>query len=323
MEYEVSDYRVTDLEDTVRKLERQLPRFDDLDDRLDSLRGELESLQRTVNDNERTVRDQTDELQDKLDKLESDIGDATRALSRLGDRMDWVERHVRASGAATEVQFDDQASELAPLVRKIKRGQQAQATLLTNADRRQLEGSVALFDQRARQIDELTAAALQASATLTTTSYGEQGHAPAAQGFRTAFTTRLSETKQHLEQRARAEQARTRLAQDDQLRHAHGSTIRAGKDAAQTMRLRLRTAIAEALGQAALPPVWFTTALGVTPPRSGANEWLDIATQVVAYRITYKVTDPVLALGAKPDRNSQDQYRWHQQLADQLRRYNS
>lgn len=323
MEYETSDYRVTDLEDTVRKLERQQHRFDDLDYRLDNLRGELESLQRTVDDNERTTRDQTDELQDKLAKLESDIGNAARALSRLGDRMDWVERHIRASGAATEIQFDDQAGELAPFVRKVKQGQQAQAKLLTDFDRRQLEGSVALFDQQARRIDELTAAALQASATLTTTKYAEQEHPPAAKAFRTAFTTRQSETKQHRQQQIRAEQARTRLAQDDQLRNAHASTIRAGKSAAQTMRLRLRTTIAEALGEAALPPVWFTTALGVTPPRSGANEWLDIATEVVAYRITYKVTDPLLALGAKPDTNTQDQYRWHQQLADQLRRYSS
>jgi septal ring factor EnvC (AmiA/AmiB activator) len=323
MDYEISDYRVTDLEGTVRKLERQQSRFDDLDDTLDNLRGELESLQRAVDDNERTVRDQADELQTTLEKLESDIGDATRALSRLSDGMGWIERHIRASGAATEVRFDDQAGELAPLVRKITQGQQVQATLLTHVDRRQLEGAVVLFDQQVRRVNELTTAALQASATLTTTSYSEQGHAPAAQAFRAAFTTRQSQNKQLVQQRARAEEARTRLAQDDQLRNAHASTIRAGKAAAQTLRLRLRTTIAKALGEAALPPVWFTTALGLTPPRSGADEWLDIATEVAVYRITYKVTDPVVALGVKPDRNTQDQYRWHQELIDKLRRYNS
>ena len=69
--------------------------------------------------------------------------------------------------------------------------------------------------------------------------------------------------------------------------------------------------------------MWFTTALGLTPPRSGAGEWLDLATEVVVYRITYKVTDPVLALGVKPDRNTQDQYRCYRELIDKLRRYSS
>jgi hypothetical protein len=41
----------------------------------------------------------------------------------------------------------------------------------------------------------------------------------------------------------------------------------------------------------------------------------------VAYRITYRVTDPALALGATPDANTGDQYRTHQQLTDKLRRH--
>ncbi|HWR47320.1 MAG TPA: hypothetical protein VN327_06865 [Pseudonocardiaceae bacterium] len=323
MEYETIDYQVTNLENTVRKLERQQHRFNELDDRIDELRGELESLQRTVDDNERTARDQADELQEKLEELESSIGDATSILSRLGDRLDWVERHIRASGAATEVTFDDQAGELAPLVRKIRQGQQAQAHLLIDSDRRQFEASLARSDHQARRIDELTTAALQASATLTTTSYGREEHTAAAKAFRTAFTTRQTEIKLHQQHQARAEQARTRLAQDDQLRNKHAATIRAGNAAAQTMRLRLRTTIAKALGEAALPPVWFTTALGVTPPRGGAEGWLDTATEVVAYRITYKVTDPVLPLGTKPDMNNSDQYRWHQELVNKLRRCSS
>lgn len=323
MDYGTIDYQVTDLENTIRKLERQQHRFNELDYRIDELRAELESLQHTVNDNERTARDQADDLQEKLEELESSIGEATSTLSRLGDRLGWVERHIRASGAATEVNFDDQAGELAPLVRKAKLGHQAQAHLLNDSDRRQLEASVALSDRQAQQINELTAAALQASATLTTTSYGQKEHADAAKAFRTAFTTRQAETKLHQQHQARAEQARTRLAQDDQLRNKHAATIRAGKAAAQTMRLRLRTTIAKALGEAALPPVWFTTALGVTPPRGGTDQWLDTATEVVAYRITYKITDPVLALGAKPDMNSPEQYRWHQELLDKLRRYSN
>lgn len=236
--------------------------------------------------------------------------------------MGWVERHIRASGNAIEVNFDDQASVLKPLVRKIKLGQQAQAQLLDDADRRQLKTSVALFDQQAIRIDELTAAALQASTTLTETGYGEEEHSKAAKAFRTAFSQR-SKIELHQQQRTGAERARTRLEQDDRLRNTHAAAIQAGKDAAQTMRMRLRTTITKALGESALPPVWFANTLGITPPGTGTDEWLNTATEVVAYRITYGITNPVLALGAKPDINDSDRYSWHHQLVDRLRRYTS
>jgi chromosome segregation ATPase len=328
MQYEISDPRVialdsqvTDLEETVRKLGRQQHQFDDLGNSLDELRGELESLQRAVEDNEGAARDQLGELTEKLEELESNIGDVTRTLHRLGDRTSWIEHHIRTSGAATEIKFDDQAAELAPFVRKVKQGQQAQAQLLDDVARHRLERSVGLFEHQAQRIDELTAAALQASTILTTTIYGESEHTDAARAFRTAFETRRSETKQHLQQQAQIEQARTRLAQDDQQRNAHATTIQGGKDAAQTMRLRIRTTIAEALGDAALPPVWFTTALGFTPARGDADEWLDTATEVLAYRFTYGITDPILALGVKPDANNRDRYHWYRELLDKLRRY--
>jgi hypothetical protein len=96
-----------------------------------------------------------------------------------------------------------------------------------------------------------------------------------------------------------------------------------GAGAAQTMRLRVRTTLAESLGASVLPPVWFTTALGITPPRRNAEDWLDTATEVIAYRITYRVTDPVLALGAPPNPSTPNQYQRHQKLAGQLRCYRS
>ncbi|WP_052411413.1 hypothetical protein [Streptomyces sp. NRRL S-118] len=38
----------------------------------------------------------------------------------------------------------------------------------------------------------------------------------------------------------------------------------------------------------------------MAPPRR-AEEWLETALDVLSYRVTYQVTDPVLALGSTPD----------------------
>lgn len=323
MQYGISDYQTSNLEGTVRKLEGQQHRLDDLENSVDELRNELESLQRAVEDNESTTQGQTRELEEKLEELESGIDDATRTLSRLSDRMSWAERHIRASGGATEVNFDDQASALKSLVRKVNQTQQAQAQHLDDADRYQLEASVAEFQQRATRIDELTVAALHASGTLTATSYGDDEHTKARKAFRAAFEPRQSEIKLHQQHQNQAEQARTRLAQDEQLRTTHAAIIQAGENAAQTMRTRLRKTITEALGGSALPSVWFATVLGITPPGTGTDEWLKTATELVAYRITYGVTDPVLALGATPDINTGDRYWLHRKLADRLRQYTS
>ncbi|MGI5485060.1 hypothetical protein [Streptomyces lavendofoliae] len=38
----------------------------------------------------------------------------------------------------------------------------------------------------------------------------------------------------------------------------------------------------------------------MAPPRRG-EEWLETALDVLAYRVTYQVTDPVLALGSAHD----------------------
>lgn len=319
--YEVDGYRVQDLENAVRKLERAQREFEGFEYQLTDLHSQLETLETSVERNERTAREQTEELEEKLDELESELGQAGRVLSRLGDRMGWVERHIRASGSAIEVEFDDLAEDCSALLAKIKQGQQAQKLLLGDVERRQLEQVVEMFAQQAKRIEELTTKALQTSVTLSTTKYGDEAHSAAAEAFRTAFKARQAQAKQHQQVRQRAEQARSRLAQDDEMRAASDARIQAGMSASQTFRLRLRTAIAEAIGDGALPPVWFASALGMTPPRGGANEWLATATEVLAYRITYRVTDPVSALGIAPAVTDFDRWNWHQQLTRQLGSY--
>lgn len=88
------------------------------------------------------------------------------------------------------------------------------------------------------------------------------------------------------------------------------------------LRLRLRSRVAEAVSGAELLPVWFVTVLGPMPPTRNANAWLDVATDVLAYRITYQVTDPVVAPGPQPDgRRQPRRAAWYSELTNELSRW--
>ncbi|MEU1555603.1 hypothetical protein ABZ517_23195 [Streptomyces scabiei] len=59
--------------------------------------------------------------------------------------------------------------------------------------------------------------------------------------------------------------------------------------------------LADAIRDRALLPMWFVTVLGPVPPAHKTQEWMDLATQVLAYRVTYGITDQAVALGPAPN----------------------
>jgi hypothetical protein len=69
-----------------------------------------------------------------------------------------------------------------------------------------------------------------------------------------------------------------------------------------------------------LLPVWFTTVLGHQPPAEDTQAWLDTATALLTYRITYEITDPVVALGPDAAGDTRRQA-WRTEIADALRRH--
>ncbi|MEV5508821.1 hypothetical protein [Streptomyces orinoci] len=48
---------------------------------------------------------------------------------------------------------------------------------------------------------------------------------------------------------------------------------------------------------------------------------MDFATQVLAYRNTYEITDQVIALGAEPDEYVPRRTSWHRELNKEPRRW--
>lgn len=77
--------------------------------------------------------------------------------------------------------------------------------------------------------------------------------------------------------------------------------------------------MADAVSTRALLPTWFVTVLGSAPPARETQKWLETATQVLLYRLTYDVTEQVVALGNKPSDTDRHRREWHDQLIKDLR----
>jgi hypothetical protein len=83
----------------------------------------------------------------------------------------------------------------------------------------------------------------------------------------------------------------------------------------------LRSRLADAISSRSLLPAWFATALGSAPPAQQTDRWLQCATRVLLYRLTYGIDDQVVALGPAPTAASHHRHSWYNELNDDLRRW--
>lgn len=95
----------------------------------------------------------------------------------------------------------------------------------------------------------------------------------------------------------------------------------AGDRAEKRLTLALRSRLADAVRSRSLLPAWFVTVLGAAPPARGTDAWLETATRVLLYRLTYDITDQVVALGSAPSEADRHRSSWYEQLRKDLRRW--
>jgi hypothetical protein len=245
--------------------------------------------------------DDLEQLHNTVSTIESDLESLTKQLAKIADRTAWMERHIRANGTARVADFDTHPTSLRELTTAVRRGQSLAAQLLDEQTRVSLERTLEQATKRHAKLEELTATALEANKVLVSTPYDTSEHQAAAAQFRTAFVERKKLAVTHSEKAVEVDTARRKLAAANKLRDTHAPDIEAGKTAKRVLRTRMRTTVVEAIGDGALPPVWFSTALGVAAPHDGTDTWLDLATDVLAHRALYNITDPVLALGPEPN----------------------
>lgn len=242
-------------------------------------------------------------------------------VKRLDARVEWLERNIRMHDpSAVVVELDDVPPDLFRLAELADRGQRAQLALLPASSRAALEKAVEehadAVRERARHLDD----ALAASRTLASTERGEEVHASAVGEFRSAAAAFAAARRRCAELVRPAVEAAEELSADEERRAEQAEVIGTGERAWRELLGRLRSRVAEAVGEGALLPAWFTSVLGPIPPAEDTGAWMDAATGMLAYRVSYEVTDPVLPLGADPDdRAGARRKGWHAQLKRQLR----
>jgi hypothetical protein len=95
--------------------------------------------------------------------------------------------------------------------------------------------------------------------------------------------------------------------------------IEAGDEAQHRLSARLARRLSDALERGAMMPDWFSRAFGPTRPAEETQEWMDTAIGILAFRLSYGLSGPVLALGIPPS-EEQPQHRrdWYQDLDRRL-----
>ena len=241
------------------------------------------------------------------------------------DRLVAMERRLRrleqlawGSGGADLTELDVTDPELVTLAKSAEHAQTLSRMLVTPRLRAACEHTIEAGRQWQQRYDYAMEIAVAASRTIATTRADQERHREAAQVFEAAraeLAVLLPVRRQTLNT---AHNARQQLAHDRDVRERCGHEIAEGHRAWATLttRLRIRTSAAVERGE----PLsnWLVESLGV-PPSASAAGWRELATQLLAYRLSYAVTDPVEPLGEEPStQDSSRRRQWHRDLERQL-----
>ncbi|GAA4658646.1 hypothetical protein GCM10023347_07430 [Streptomyces chumphonensis] len=298
---------------------------------LEDLARDVEDLQTKVGDTDdldytlRSLKDSIEDLEATAERLESELDDHTsdteRALKKLTARVRLLENLAQPAEGAPTADLDTIDAAWKELAAAAQRGAEAAAGLLTDAARQVHQGAINRHRETEQRRRDAQQRAIAAAKTLATATHTERAHKKAASDFTTALTAEDSARANLGALAAEANTARLALQADDRRRREAAPAIADGKKASRKLALTLRTRLARVLADRAVLPVWFVTVLGPAPPADATQEWLDLAVDVLVYRITHQITDPVVALGrAHHDAAGAAQ---HRDLTQALRAWNS
>ncbi|MFE5484120.1 hypothetical protein [Streptomyces sp. NPDC056527] len=320
---------MTEVSDYGPKIRRLESRTGEVEDRTSSVEDDVETLKSKIGyvsdlDYElRDIRDDIGRVQGELDELDSDvrseIAGVEQAVKRLTGRIQLLEGHLLANGGAPAADLDTVEPEWKQLAKTASTAAQAREDLLTDARRATHLARIRAHESAVEERDEHQAKVVEAARILSSTSRTSPAFKQAVVDFNASRQVADGRAAQAESSASAAEQARAALARDEKLRSAKASVLDAGDKAQRKLEWMLRSCLADAIRDRALLPMWFVTVLGPVAPADRTQEWMDLAAQVMAYRVTYDVTDQAVALGPEPAAQSLRRARWHQELTGALR----
>lgn len=288
---------------------------DDLGQAIEHLPGRLGAIDRALE----TVRLALRKVETRAVEVEATSLDLAAVVKRLGARVDWLERNIRLQSAAAEAELDDVDNVEVELAQVAEAGHLARSELLPPAGRSALEAAVTAHSEAIRATVAHRDKALTACEVLIETARDDEQHITAVAEFRVAVASLGEARRRTRELAAAAQEAAEALGTDEEQQVAVADVVAAGEQAWAALQSRLRTRVADAVGEGALLPTWFTTALGPMPSAQDTKAWMDVATSLLAYRVTYGVSDPIATLGRPPgDSETARRRAWYQQLRRQF-----
>ncbi len=192
-------------------------------------------------------------------------------------------------------------------------GHQARSLLLSEDRRRELVAAVTEHRESTELVRSQRDRALTAAERLADTGYGSADHRAAGAEFRSARSRMAAAESRVQSVSSRAgcpPSAEPGRRGEDRV----GGHHRRGGRAWTALQTRLRTGWRRRWGRRPCcrrgsPPRW-----GRCAPADDTERWMETAADLVAYRITYRVGDPVVALGQRPGEGAGVRQRlWWQQ----------
>jgi hypothetical protein len=288
---------------------------DDLGQAIEHLPSRLGAIDQALD----SVRLGLRKVENRAVEVEATSNDLAALVKRLGARVEWLERNIRLKSAAAEAELDDVDSTEVELSQVAEAGHLARAELLPPAGRSALEAAVDAHSVALRAQAQHRDAALAASEVLAETPLEDERHVTAVVEFRAAAAGLIEARQRSRELAAPAQEAAEMLGEDEEQQVAVADVVAGGEQAWNALQHRLRTRVADAVGEGALLPAWFTSALGPMPSPQDTKAWMDVATSLLAYRVTYGVSDPITTLGRQPgDTETARRRAWYQQLRRQF-----
>jgi hypothetical protein len=183
------------------------------------------------------------------------------------------------------------------------------------------EQAIHSWEQWHRRHREVLEIGLSASRTIAITSADQRGRADVVREFDAARTELADLQSRRQGCLNAATHASRQLERDQDVRDRSQGDIDAGHLAWTTLNARLRMRITTAVEHAQPLPAWLVVALGPASA-TGPAQWRELAIELLAYRITYSVSDTVAPLGAEPTADdSPRRRRWYAELGQQLARW--
>lgn len=243
------------------------------------------------------------ELDARLDAGEVRLGElrgARQAVARLSGEIHLIEGRLRVEHGVVPIDLDEVSPVLEPLVDVVREAEDIRSTILDDESSASCTERIAAYESLEQGAEASRTLALEASRALAAERAGGRAFRRAAAAYRRERERLRAQTEELRITRAGCEAARAALARDARQRELYRA--HRGTTAVEELAVHVLDRIDAAVGAHALFPAWFTiTDLGHRPPAARAAQWRVVATQVVLYRMTYRVTHPVLALGTEPE----------------------